>query len=321
MIGYDGTIAALTYRWDSAPCRIITSRVGEVWQGQERRFRLEVVFEYRVAGATHRSDSFTSKEFFSGIDHSSSDYGEVARQAAASPAGSTGICFVNPADPSVAILERRKLWFYPLALTGGPGFICLYVLFKRRLAQRRVSSGVSLSATHVSVVGKNSSDGSVLLTAGVGLMALGGFLYYSLNMVPEERAKSARAWSEVPCVVVSCQFKEVRQRHGTTCSPDILYAYRVKDREFKSNRYRFTDESSESPNEAMVILRRYPVGHTTTCYVNPADSTDAVLLRDTHTDFFPWFMIAGGVSAAIWGLRVRRSGMRLNLPSDLEGVL
>jgi hypothetical protein len=86
---------------------------------------------------------------------------------------------------------------------------------------------------------------------------------------------------------------------GTTYSVDILYRYEVNGREYRSNRYSFMGGSSSGYDGKAEVVRQYPPGQRATCYVNPGNPTDAVLVRG----FTPlmWFgllplafLLAGG---------------------------
>lgn len=86
--------------WSLVPCIVIESRVLTVSSKGTATHRPEIVFRYRAGNR-----EFTSKQysFFNGMSG-----GREAKEAVVSslPAGSTTICFVNPADPSMAVMNR-----------------------------------------------------------------------------------------------------------------------------------------------------------------------------------------------------------------------
>lgn len=125
----------------------------------------------------------------------------------------------------------------------------------------------------------------------------------------------ARDWPEVPCTVISSKVESHSSSDGTTYSVEIVYKYTVAGKPYQSDRYDFTDFSSSGRNGKQKIVRRYPPGKKTICFVNPDDPNSAVLNRD----FSPWMLFgalpflfivvgAGGMYFAVSSMRKSKKG-------------
>jgi len=113
-----------------------------------------------------------------------------------------------------------------------------------------------------------------------GFFMLAGLAFLIPLFVPAAlKVLAARSWDETPCVVISSRVKSHEGDEGATYSVDILYAYEVGGKQYKSNRYQFMGGSSSGYAGKERIVDAHPPGHGTVCYVNPADPTDAVLER------------------------------------------
>ena len=91
---------------------------------------------------------------------------------------------------------------------------------------------------------------------------------------------------------------------GTTYSVDILYAYTVDGKDYRSNRYDFMGGSSSGYGGKDAIVRRYRPGTKTTCFVDPHDPTQAVLQRDFTpgmlAGLIPLVFFFVGVGGLVW---------------------
>lgn len=86
--------------WPEVPCTILESRVESHSGDESTTYSVEVRYEYEVDGRLYRSDRY---RFMGG---SSSGYDGKAEVVAGLPTGSRKICFVDPKDPSRAVLDR-----------------------------------------------------------------------------------------------------------------------------------------------------------------------------------------------------------------------
>jgi hypothetical protein len=131
-----------------------------------------------------------------------------------------------------------------------------------------------------------------LNTAAWGLMALGlGFTCLTF-VVPVVRLLSAYSWGSADCSIVASSFHRematVRTRRGgrdvdetrPEYIPDITFAYTVDGRAYQAVRYDFSSAHGYLASaDAAALVSRYPPGAHVTCYVNPRDPSDAVLVR------------------------------------------
>jgi hypothetical protein len=108
-------------------------------------------------------------------------------------------------------------------------------------------------------------------------------------------------------VILSSRVVPHSDSDGTTYSVDILYSYSVAGQEFKANRYNFATGSSSGRRAKEAIVRRYPPNKQTVCYVNPADPSDAVLVREATSELWfgliPLVFVAVGAGGVYFALR------------------
>lgn len=103
------------------------------------QYSLNVVFEYQFNGNNYKSDN---SGLGSGIDTPAAD---MADWVAAHPVGTRTRCWVNPADPKQAVLERRLAfdWIAPALglLMLGFGCFCFGDLIQTKWRQKYLAGG------------------------------------------------------------------------------------------------------------------------------------------------------------------------------------
>jgi len=125
--------------WHSASCVVLRSEVRTQLHHQGQSFEADVLFSYRVNGVPYES---------SRLDLSSDmsmSYSAVKERLALYPAGSTNICFYNPANPREAVLRRSSSadFFFSVfgtALLAISGFVA----FQSRVTRARGASPTGL---------------------------------------------------------------------------------------------------------------------------------------------------------------------------------
>ncbi len=110
------TVGALS--WREVPCTILESGVKEHSGSDDTTYSVAVRYEYEVDGRLYRSDRY---RFLGG---SSSGYEGKAEVVAGLPVGSRQVCYVDPKDPSRAVLNRSfgawvLLSLIPLGMIAG----------------------------------------------------------------------------------------------------------------------------------------------------------------------------------------------------------
>jgi len=86
--------------WPAVPCTIVSGHVAEHDSDDGYTYSVELVYRYEFEGRSYTSDRY---HFMSG-----SSSGRAGKQAVVDrhPPGSATVCFVNPDDPTDAVIER-----------------------------------------------------------------------------------------------------------------------------------------------------------------------------------------------------------------------
>jgi hypothetical protein len=259
-----------TRRWIPTSARVLDSGINVANGGAEYPYQPFVRYAYRFGGQERVSQVISLDSARMG------DYGKAQIFVMQFGKGSQVTCYVNPADPSRAVLRHAAPWmilFIALPavfiLIGGGG---LYVAWKPR--------GAPSAERPISDVGKQPRTIGTLF---FGIFFLVGFgVAYPMLFLPLAGVIQARGWAEVPCVVERSQIirhESSDSKGGPTYSVDILYRYEFQDRSWRSSRYCFLGGSSGGYSGKQAIVAAYPPGHKATCWVNPADPSSAVLNR------------------------------------------
>jgi hypothetical protein len=293
---------AQTFWWKPVQCTILESRVIEPGHDTDS-YAVAISYRYSWQGQEYTSDRVT----WSGKTWS--HYGAAARYAAGYAVGSQATCYVNPAAPAEAVLEREGLWFAFIAglmllVFVAIGLVGLWAIWRKQPDQAKAAAGpISAQRSQALATGFIGVFCALFLVVGVGL-------FYALFLRPVGRVLEAQRWQETPCVILSSR---VRTHHGgngrPTYSVEVLYSYVVNGVEYKSSRYSFTHWSSSGRESKVAAARRYQPGAQAVCYVNLADPTDAVLVRDFTGEMwlglFPLVFVVFGGGGLVWVLRRR----------------
>lgn len=129
--------------WVATPCEVVSSQV-ETHPSDEGdpTYSVEVLYRYRIDGREYHSNRY---HFHTG---STGGYEGKARAVERLPAGARFTCWVDPDDPSQAVIERglgREAWIslVPLlfVIVGGGGIV--FALTAHRRQERRARKGTS----------------------------------------------------------------------------------------------------------------------------------------------------------------------------------
>ena len=281
-IGREVYLGAKTYGWQRADCVILESRVEENGKG-EKPYRFRVRYEYQWQGQTFSSEKSSRTE------RSFSGYEEAQRLAARYPLDSKAGCFVNPTNPSEALLERPSLWFgffilLPLVFVGigGIGIVAMWSRPTDTEPEATKARTKPISSVGTSRAGARFAVGFFALFLVIGVGA-----FYFITVRPLLNVLSARGWVATPCTIVSSRVQSHSSDDGTTYRVDILYRYDFDGREHRSSRFKFMGGSSSGYKGKAEIVRLHPAGAQRTCYVNPRNPAEAVLERGLTADM--WF--------------------------------
>jgi len=94
--------------WVEVPCTIISSEVGSHSDSDGTTYSIDITYKYEYDGTTYEGDAYG---FMGG---SSSGYEGKAKVVRQYPRGSEHTCFVDPENPSAAVLSRDLSWEYLL---------------------------------------------------------------------------------------------------------------------------------------------------------------------------------------------------------------
>lgn len=115
----------------------------------------------------------------------------------------------------------------------------------------------------------------------------GAAVIYFLFVGPALKILGAQSWNPTPCTIISSKVGG----SGDTHSVEILYSYTVDDQQYQSDRYDFVNASTSGYAGKAEIVSQNPPGKSATCYVNPANPSDAVFSRSFSSDM--WFGLFG----------------------------
>ncbi len=136
LLAYPWWRATRASDWPPAPCRIVQSRVKTEMQHQGWSFKAEIAFSYTVAGREHVSEKLDFSQDFG------TSYAETEASLAGFTAGTTNVCYFNPANPEDAVLRRtfRVNGFLTLFVLAWFGGSCFLVTNGLLIRLRRVQS-------------------------------------------------------------------------------------------------------------------------------------------------------------------------------------
>ncbi|MFT3783423.1 MAG: DUF3592 domain-containing protein [Nibricoccus sp.] len=279
-----------TQGWTQAEAVIITAEVKPP-RGSDDSPVLHLGYTYKFRG-----DTRVGKRIKVGSEAWESS--DAYRLAERYHPGAVVPCWVNPHQPADSILVRESRWIllvplFPLifASIGGIG---IWSTWRKKKSPAGGDQPISARSA-----GKAQQKIWLLFFLfGIFLLVgLGGT--YGLLVRPLLRISAAKNWPEAPCEVVSSRVQSHSSDDGTTYSVDIVYRYTFNNHSFTSNRYNFMTGSSSGYEGKASIVRKFPPGTQTVCFVNPADPQDSVLSRAISPAI--WFGLIPMIFALVGG--------------------
>ena len=298
---------AQTWSWQKTVCTIVSSGVGQEDQNTTHPgdFRVAVKYRYAFGGKELLSDTYERQPAMF------QDYGKAARLAGRYREWARGICYVNPAEPTEAVLVRYNLFsvltlLFPMmfvAIGGGT----IYFSWRRKPLQKGDASPISdrsAAPRHRWIIGAFFSV----------FLLVGACVSYGLFFRPLWKIYCARNWPALPCVVISSEVRTSEDGDdGPTYSINIFYSYEFNGSAFKGNAYGFLGGSSSGYKSKQAVVSRHPPGSMTVCYANPSDPTEAVLVRGFTPDMWfgliPLVFFFVGAGGIYFTFRTYRRGM------------
>jgi hypothetical protein len=260
--------------WKRVPCTILGSEVRE--QGDHTKpYVFAVSYRYEHAGRSYAGSAY--KRSYSGSDK----YFEAQSLVRKYPPDAGLSCYVNPVNPSEAVLQRDSLALglvilFPLifVLIGAGG---IYFTWRKRPPE--AEKPIAAAALQKGEKGR----GKYGLAALFAVFAVaGGLMLYPLGIKPIARTIAAESWVTTPCQVLQAEVRSHDSDDGTTYSVYILYQYEFSGQTYKSDRYEFVGGSSSGYRGKARTVALYEAASNPVCYVNPKDASEAVLKRGFH---------------------------------------
>jgi hypothetical protein len=241
--------------WQRVPCTIVSSAYR---RGFDRRYTADIRYAYTVNGKAFTADQM--RHPLKSID----DIEPIQQALLRYPTGSAAHCFVDPKNPTDAMLGNTS----PSA--GSWSLLLIPILLS--------SLGVIgiVDATRPSSGGKRSREKrfpSVIL-AVIFCFGIAGVMSAART---RSRMAASKQWPGVTATVVDSGVF-VYQGRGKSYRADILYRYHFGGAEYLSNRYEMFDYTS-SRSDADALAAQFPPGKQVVAYVDPARPTYAVLVR------------------------------------------
>ena len=117
-----------------------------------------------------------------------------------------------------------------------------------------------------------------LRLAGAVALVLGAIALWILYLAPARNAQAARGWSATDCQIVRTE-RTLRKakRHHTKVGLEVVYEYTAKGEKHRASLYRFGGHVEEP--EISQAVSHFRSGLRTTCWVDPSDPGNAVLLQ------------------------------------------
>jgi len=122
LVGYFLTVRPImTYfdarSWPETPCEILQSKVGTHSSKDGSTYSVDIEYRYRVDDREYQSDRYSI------LGGSSSGRSGKEEVVARYPQGSQAVCFVNPKDPTDALLSREASLLWLIGLVPAVFFI------------------------------------------------------------------------------------------------------------------------------------------------------------------------------------------------------
>lgn len=200
--------------------------------------------------------------------------------------GSKIDCFVNPANPSQSIVARTyptslKLWsLLPFVLLTFSLAAFVKVLWYIAFHEQAVTKTRN-------TVGLAPSDRVKTSIAGLLFLGLGVFFAYLVIVRPLNTAYQIRQWQPASCDVQSMSINDNKNGTSWNTHVDVLYHYEFENDKYQSTVYQPEHTITASDDDAVEVLAP---GNQTTCYVNPRNPAEAVMVKPRIPAI--WFLFA-----------------------------
>ena len=146
--------------------------------------------------------------------------------------------------------------------------------------------------------GKSKTDSANRSTLGPRIFTfLFGLPFFGIGVVflwigglqPLVLRVQSQSWERVPCTILESRVESHYSSDGTTYSIEVAYRYEWNGRGYTGDRYNLTRMSTSNRKAKDAVVDNIPAGRQTSCFVNPGNPSEAVLVR--KTGWLPIFVI------------------------------
>lgn len=171
------------------------------------------------------------------------------------------------------------------------------------------------------------SVGEALFFALFLLLGCGGLIaIFATLVVPEWRVN--HVFVQHPCTVLAKQVGQIKGEDGTLYRPEIQIEYQISGETYRVWTYDIRHAYSAGKQDKQKILEDFAVGQLCACWYNPADPSQAVLVRGYNwwlwlTFIVPvsFILIGGGgliYTALGWGKSAERRAALAKRTAELD---
>lgn len=257
--------------WPSATCEIEYFEIVDSAK-DDSPFSLRARYTYHWEGQQYTSTKVTLKE------SKQDDYIDLVDQLESYRRKELQQCFVNPENPSEAVLTPSFGFDWSSVIFSvvgacftavGIGMIIFGIRSKRKEKQELSSQA-------------DKEGGKAIIIPFFTIFALAGLGILFFVVVPMWQTYfAAKSWVETPATVIWSEVRTHRGDDSTTYSPDIFYRYSFERKIYKSNTRGLMGSSSSSGRSAkQAIVNAHPADKEITCFVNPERPHETLLERN-----------------------------------------
>lgn len=130
------------------------------------------------------------------------------------------------------------------------------------------------------------------------LLLIGGLAAVGFGVLqPLMRERAAQSWEQVPCTIVTSEVASSKRKGRTRYRPEISFRYEYAGASHVSNEFALSDWKASGSDSAHAVVARYTPGSSAQCFVDPAEPSTAVIVREIESIWLPL-----GLSVVFLGL-------------------
>ncbi|MFA6103976.1 MAG: DUF3592 domain-containing protein [Victivallaceae bacterium] len=288
-MAYTFVQGAAAQSWTETPCRIVAGEiVYPKHSGSKYSYKVEYSYVYNGRTYSAARLSFSSSE---------GEYKKILQLSRDYPPGRDANCYVNPSNPSDAVLVRKVKWdmlpfmIIPLIFVA-VGIGGIYFTWKKKKL-----AALNNNTAAIPQPLKSGRSGRYALCVFFGIFLLVGvFAGYFTFIKPVLKIWLSANWPQVPCVIESSRVASSSGK-STTYSAEVIFRYQYQGIAHIGDKYDFISGSSSGYDSSARIAGSYFAGRKTFCHVNPDNPDEAVLSRNFRPEL--WIGLIPAVFALV----------------------